>query len=106
MGDLPLWKVTMIARVVCTPGVATSNGGCVVVCDEHGLRQGFGFRHRAAEQACSRHNDTLHRTRTSAPPAVHPSPRQVRAWAIANGYALRATGRIPEVINLAYAQQA
>lgn len=73
MGDLPRWKVTMIARVVCTPGIATPNGGCVVVCDEHDLRQTFGFRHRAAEQACSRHNDTLHRFQISAPPTVRPS---------------------------------
>jgi hypothetical protein len=59
--------------------------------------------HRPGRDALSLHRDRPH---TPPPPTVaQPTTRDIRAWAIANGYRIATRGAIPAGIKQAYSNQ-
>lgn len=52
----------MRAHIACRQSTETHDetAGCFLVCSEHGVRQSYGFAHRAAHAACVEHNLALH----------------------------------------------
>ena len=52
----------MRAHISCHPATESHDekAGCFLVCPEHGMKQSYGFAHRAAHAACVEHNLAMH----------------------------------------------